>query len=218
MENQPTVPLARRPAPRRPPPLLLRHRTCKSCSRRSTAPLAGNLLPAMALHGHPPWPPVRKGGGGSAKSGRDEARGRRRHATVLAERPGRQIRLLPPRAKLEAAGSGQARSLPAAPPPWEGTGGGSRRGQSAGRRSSVSIAGGTATAPSRTSRPPDPAAVATGRARGWPPPSNAEPAWTECLPASRKWPRPAQGRGGGLARRGWHGVQAAAPGEDGTTQ
>ena len=80
--------------------------------------------------------------------------------------------------------------------------------------------------PSRTSRPPDPAAVATGRARGRPPPSNAEPARTECLPASQKWPRPAQGRGGGLAQRGRrtrgqrgrHGVQAAAPGEDGTTQ
>jgi len=217
MQNQPAVPLR----PRRPPPLLLRHRTCKSCSRRSTAPLAGNLLPAMALHGHPPWPPVRKGEEGAPNQAATKLEDGA--ATVLAGRPGRQIRLLPPRAELEAAGSSQACSLPAAPPPWEGTGGGSRRGQSAGRRSSVSIAGGTATAPSRTSRPPDPAAVATGRARGRPPPSNAEPARTECLPALRKWPRPAQGRGGGLARRGrrtrgQHGVQATAPGEDGMTQ
>ena len=178
----------------------------------------------MVLRGHPPWPPVRKGEEGAPNQASTKLEDGA--ATVLAGHPDRQIRLLPPRAELEAAGSDQARSLPAAPPPWEGTGGGSKRGRSVGRRGSVSVAGGTATAPSRTSRPPDPAAVATGRARGRPPPSNAEPARTECLPALRKWPRPAQGRGGGLARRGRrtrgqqgrHGVQAAAPGEDGTTQ
>ena len=33
-----------------------------------------------------------------------------------------------------------------------------------------------------------------------------------------RWSRPAQGRGGKLARRGQPGVEAAAPDEDGATQ
>ena len=123
MENQPAVPLARRPAPRRPPPLLLHRRAWRSCRRRSTSPLAGDLLPAMAPRGNPPRPPARKeGGGGRAKKGRDGARGGRRHL------------------------------------------------------------------PSRTSRPPDPAAAATGRARG-----------------RRIWPVPPYPRRAGVRQRRRHG-------------
>jgi len=128
MENQPTVPLARRPAPRRPPPLLLRHRTWRSRHRRSTAPLAGDLLPAMASRGHPSWPPARKEGGGRAKSDRHGARGGRRHRRSRTSRP-------PDPA---AAATGRARGRRIWPaPPWKGTGGGSRRGRSAGRRNSA---------------------------------------------------------------------------------
>ena len=109
--------------PRRPPQLLLRRRAWRSCRCRSTAPLDGDLLPAMAPRGNPPRPPARKeGGGGRAKKGRDGARGGRRHL------------------------------------------------------------------PSRTSRPPDPAAAATGRARG-----------------RRIWPVPPSPRRAGVRQRRRHG-------------
>ena len=128
MENQPAVPLASRSAPRRPPPLLLRHRTWKSRRSRSTAPLAGDLLPAMASRGHLPWPPARKEGGGRAKSGRHgarEGRCRRRSRTSRPPDPA-------------AAATGRARGRRIWPaPPWKGTRGGSRRGRSVGRRNSA---------------------------------------------------------------------------------
>ena len=74
--------------PRRPPQLLLRRRAWRSCRCRSTAPLAGDLLPAMAPCGNPPRPPARKeGGGGRAKKGRDGARGGRRHLPSRTSRP-----------------------------------------------------------------------------------------------------------------------------------
>ena len=107
MENQPAVPLASRSAPRRPPPLLLRHRTWRSRRRRSTALLAGDLLPAMASRGHPSWPPARKGEEDAPNRSATELE--KGAAAAVAGRRGHQIQLPPPRAELEAAGSGQPR-------------------------------------------------------------------------------------------------------------
>jgi len=86
-----------------------RRRAWRSCRRRSTSPLAGDLLPAMAPRGNPPRPPAMKEGGRRATTELEEGA-----ATSLAGRRGRQIRLPPPRAELEAAGSGQSRRIPAA--------------------------------------------------------------------------------------------------------
>lgn len=103
MENQTAVPLARRLTPRRPPPLLLRHRTWRS-RRRSTAPLAGDLLPAMASRGHRHG--RRPGSGEEDAPNRAAMELEEGAATAVAGRRGHQIQLPP---DLEAAGSGQPR-------------------------------------------------------------------------------------------------------------
>ena len=97
-----------------PPPL---HRA--AC--RGSAPCHG-------LARAPSWPSARKGGGGRAKSGRPGARGGRRHRRSRTSRP----------PDIAAAATGRARGRRIWPaPPWKGTGGGSRRGRSAGRRNSA---------------------------------------------------------------------------------
>ena len=82
----------------------------------------------MASRGQPSWPPARMGVGGRDKSDRHGARGGRRHRCSRTSRP-------PDPA---AAATGRARGRRIWPaPPWKGTGGGSRRGRSAGRRNSA---------------------------------------------------------------------------------
>jgi len=112
-------PAAPAPAPpphlEEPPPPL--HRA--AC--RGSAPCHG-------LARAPSWPSARKGGGGRAKSGRPGARGGRRHRRSRTSRP----------PDIAAAATGRARGRRIWPaPPWKGTGGGSRRGRSAGRRNSA---------------------------------------------------------------------------------